>query len=145
MRKKTIVAIGGGQIRIRGTAAIDREIIRLSGKKHARLLFIPTASSDSERYCRRIEEHFGKFLKCRVDHPLLMKERLSQRQIREKILSAHVIYVGRKHAAMTRLWRRLGVDRLLRGGLRKSSRALRHQRGSDLLVRLGAFRFDVLL
>ena len=45
-----MVAIGGGLIRTRGTAAIDREIIRLSGKKHPRLLFLPTASSDAERY-----------------------------------------------------------------------------------------------
>lgn len=47
---RAIVAIGGGEIRTRGTAAIDREIIRLSGKKNPKLLFIPTASSDSERY-----------------------------------------------------------------------------------------------
>ena len=45
-----IVAIGGGNIRTRGTAAIDREIIRLSKKKNPKLLFIPTASSDSEIY-----------------------------------------------------------------------------------------------
>jgi hypothetical protein len=43
---KEIVAIGGGDIRTKGTAAIDREIIRLSGKKSPKLLFIPTASAD---------------------------------------------------------------------------------------------------
>jgi hypothetical protein len=52
--RKAIVAIGGGEIRTRGTAPIDREIIRLSGKKNPKLLFIPTASSDSERYWKHV-------------------------------------------------------------------------------------------
>ena len=44
--RKAIVAIGGGDIRTKGTAAIDREIIRRSGKKNPKLLFIPTASAE---------------------------------------------------------------------------------------------------
>jgi len=59
--QKVIIAIGGGEIRTRGTASIDREIIRLSSKKSPKLLFIPTASSDSERYCKRVQEYFGNF------------------------------------------------------------------------------------
>jgi len=46
-----IVAIGGVEIGRLGypieTEEIDREIIRLSGKKHPKVLFIPTASGDS--------------------------------------------------------------------------------------------------
>lgn len=38
---RAIVAIGGGVIRTWGTAPIDREIIRLSRKKHPHLLSIP--------------------------------------------------------------------------------------------------------
>jgi dipeptidase E len=64
---KTIVAIGGGRIRNRGTAAIDREIIRLANKKNPKLLFIPTATSDSEIYWEHVQKHFGTFLKCRTD------------------------------------------------------------------------------
>ena len=59
---KAIVAIGGGEIRRRGTAPIDREIIRLTNKKHPKLLFIPTASSDSGRYWKHVQEYFGGFL-----------------------------------------------------------------------------------
>jgi dipeptidase E len=111
---KAIVAIGGGEIRTRGTAPIDREIIRLSGKKSPKLLFIPTASSDSERYWKHVEEYFGKFLKCRTDVLFLIKERPSKEQIRKKILSADVIYVGGGNTLlMMRLWRRLGIDKLL--------------------------------
>ena len=110
-----IIAIGGGVIRTRGTAAIDREIIRLSNKKHPRLLFLPTASSDSDRYWQRVRDYFGGFLKCRTDVLFLIKEQPSQAQIREKILSADIVYVGGGNTLlMMRVWRRLGVDALLR-------------------------------
>jgi dipeptidase E len=111
---KTIVAIGGGEIRTRGTAAIDREIIRLSNKKNPKLLFIPTASSDSEIYWRHVQEYFGKFLKCKTDVLFLINEQPSKEQIRRKVLSADIIYVGGGNTLMMmRLWRRLGVDKLL--------------------------------
>jgi dipeptidase E len=111
---RIIVAIGGGNIRTRGTAGIDREFIRLSNKKHPRLLFIPTASSDSERYWKHVDEYFGGFLKCKTDVLFLIKERLSKAQIRTKIMSADIIYVGGGNTLMMmRLWRRLGVDKLL--------------------------------
>ena len=113
--QKAIVAIGGGLIRTRGTAAIDRELIRLANKRHPKLLFIPTASSDSERYWTQVQEYFGKFLKCKTDVLWLVKERRSHEQIRRKILSADIIYVGGGNTLfMMRLWRRLGVDELLK-------------------------------
>src|SRR5580658_7366372 len=112
---KAIVAIGGGQIRTRGTASIDREIIRLSRKKNPRLLFIPTASSDSEIYWNRVQEYFGDFLKCQTDVLFLIEEQPSAERIRGKILSADIIYVGGGNTLqMMRVWRRLGVDKLLR-------------------------------
>ena len=112
---KAIVAIGGGEIRTRGTASIDREIIRLARKKNPRLLFIPTASSDSERYWEHVQEYFGDFLKCKTDVLFLMKEQPSREQIQAKIWSADIIYVGGGNTLqMMRLWRRLGVDKLLK-------------------------------
>jgi dipeptidase E len=112
--RRTIVAIGGGEIRTRGTAAIDREIIGLTNKKNPKLLFIPTASSDSERYWKHVQEYFGKFLKCKADVLFLIRERPSREQIRNKILSADIIYVGGGNTLlMMCLWRRLGVDKLL--------------------------------
>jgi dipeptidase E len=109
------VAIGGGDIRTRGTAEIDREIIRLSGRKNPSVLFIPTASYDSLRYWERVKEYFGKFLNCTTDVLLLISGRLTDDQIRKKILSADIIYVGGGNTLyMMRLWRRLGVDKLLK-------------------------------
>jgi dipeptidase E len=91
---RVIVAIGGGDVRTKGTASIDREIIRLSNKKKPKLLFIPTASSDSERYWNHVREYFGKFLKCKTDVLFLIKEQPSRGQIRRKIQWADIIYVG---------------------------------------------------
>ncbi|HEY2461772.1 MAG TPA: peptidase E [Candidatus Acidoferrum sp.] len=120
--RKVIVAIGGGEIRTRGTAVIDRETIRLSNKKNPKLLFIPTASSDSERYWNRVQEYFGKFLKCKTDVLFLVKEQPSREQIRKKIAWADIIYVGGGNTLlMMRLWRRLGVDKLLRAAYAKGT------------------------
>ncbi|MFZ1720124.1 MAG: Type 1 glutamine amidotransferase-like domain-containing protein [Candidatus Moraniibacteriota bacterium] len=47
---KTIVAIGGGELGEWETLPIDREIVRLSRKTTPTVLFIPTASGDSEKY-----------------------------------------------------------------------------------------------
>jgi len=112
---RAIVAIGGGEIRTRGTTDIDREIIRLSHRERPKILFIPTASSDSERYCGRFVEHFGNFLKCKTDVLFLVDRRPSTREIERKILSADIVYVGGGNTLyMMRVWRHLGVDQLLR-------------------------------
>jgi dipeptidase E len=119
---KVIVAIGGGKIRSGGRAPIDREIVRLSHKKNPHLLFIPTASSDSERYWEDVQEYFGRFLKCKTDVLFLIKERPSKAQIGAKIRSADIIYVGGGNTLlMMRLWRRLGVDKLLKAAYEKGT------------------------
>lgn len=115
---KKIIAIGGGEIGRPGTKvetlAIDKEIIKLSDKNNPRLLFIPTASSDSDGYCQNIEKHFGKKLGCQVDFLYLIKEKPSEKMIKEKISKADIIYVGGGNTLkMMNTWRRYGVDRLL--------------------------------
>ncbi|HME34362.1 MAG TPA: peptidase E [Candidatus Sulfotelmatobacter sp.] len=120
--RKAIVAIGGGNIRTKGTAAIDREIIRLTRKKNPKLLFIPTASSDAEPYWQHVQEYFGGFLRCKTDVLFLIRERPSKEQIRSKIASADVIYVGGGNTLlMMRIWRRLGVDALLKAAYEKGT------------------------
>jgi len=112
---KHIVAIGGGEIRQLKTFAIDKEIVSLSGKKNPRLLFIPRASSDKENYVQAIEKVYGKKLGCKVDSLLLLREKPSKKEIKEKILSANIIYVGGGNTLkMMKLWRKLGVDKLLK-------------------------------
>jgi len=119
---KVIIAIGGGEIRTKGTAPIDREIVRLAKKKKPRLLFIPTASSDSDTYWKCVQEYFGKFLKCKTDVLFLINEQPSREQMQKKISSADIVYVGGGNTLlMMRLWRRLGVDNLLKAAYEKGT------------------------
>ena len=119
-----IVAIGGGEIGRSGfpieTKKIDKEIIRLSGKKNPKLLFIPTASSDSEGYIEVVKKYFGKMLGCKVDVLCLFRNKLSKDQIRKKILHTDIVYVGGGNTLKMMIrWRKLGVDSILKEAARK--------------------------
>jgi dipeptidase E len=117
MRK--IVALGGGEIGRQGypveTTSIDMEIVRLSRKKLPKLLFIPTASSDSEEYYDVVKEHFGKRIGCETDVLYLIREKPGIKEIENKILNSDIVYVGGGNTLlMMRVWRQLGVDKVLR-------------------------------
>jgi len=121
---KKIIAIGGGEIGRPGfpveTTKIDKEIIKLSGKKNPRLLFIPTASQDAERYIEMVKKHFGKKLGCKVDILYLIKNKLSRKEIAKKILSSDIVYVGGGNTLrMMNVWRNSGVDKLLKKAYEK--------------------------
>ena len=117
---KTIVAIGGGDIRRGRMLPIAREIIRRTGKRRPRFLFVPTASSDSLTYADAMEKYFGKKLHCQVEILSLIREKHTAADIRQKILRADIVYVGGGNTLMMmKVWRRLGVDRMLREAYRK--------------------------
>jgi len=109
-----IVAIGGGGFGSKyNIVKISREIIEFSGKINPNLLFIPTASSDSQEYADQIKAHFGQ-LNCNIDVLYLVKEKPYKEEIENKILKADIIYVGGGNTLkMMKLWRKLGVDKLL--------------------------------
>jgi len=114
-----IVAIGGGEIGRPGysveTTKIDKEIIKLSGKKHPKLLFLPTASEDSESYFKVVKKHFGKNLECKVDVLYLIKEKYNKKKIENKILNSDIIYVGGGNTEkMLKVWKKFGVDNILK-------------------------------
>lgn len=114
-----IVAIGGGEIGRPGypveTTKIDKEIITLTGKKNPRLLFIPTASSDSESYYDVVRKHFGKRLGCKTDVLYLINQKISKKQIEEKVFNADIVYVGGGNTAkLMKVWRKSGLDEILR-------------------------------
>lgn len=117
--KQKIIAIGGGSIGWGGkkpeVAAISREIIKLSGKKNPRFLFVPTASSDDRAYVRLAENHFGRKMGCRVETMYLHKETPSGGEIRRKVLASDIIYVGGGNTLMMmNRWKKLGMDKALR-------------------------------
>lgn len=119
-----ILAIGGGEIGRLGTSIetekIDRKTIKLTGKQHPKLLFIPTASSDSEGYVEVVRKYFGKRLGCHVDVLYLLKSKLSNKKIRKKILNSDIIYVGGGNTLkMMTIWRKFGVDIILQEAAKK--------------------------
>lgn len=112
-----IVAIGGGELqpegRNKGTLAIDRYIVGLSGKETPRALFVPTASGDDESYCRSFAEIYGNKLGCRTES-LLLSTADTEEDLRQKISEADLIYVGGGYTArMLKIWRSCGLDSLL--------------------------------
>lgn len=119
-----IIAIGGGEIGRPGypneTEEIDREIIRLTGKKHPKALFLPTASGDSQGYWGAFQKYYGQKLGCHTDVLYLFNGNSSSRGIREKILGSDIVYVGGGNTLrMLKRWRKLGVDKILEEAGRK--------------------------
>ena len=109
-----IVAIGGGEIALGETQVIDRYIVSLAECENPNLLFIPTASSDAPGYIKTVEEKFTAW-GCNVDSLCLISQDYETAEIRDKILSADIIYVGGGDTdMMMERWRDLGVDSLLR-------------------------------
>ncbi len=111
---KTIVAIGGGELKDLATFEIDRAIVGLTNKTHPHALFIPTASGDADSYWQTFQAVYGATLGCSTDVLWLLKEQLTPNDIEDKILSADLIYVGGGNTlSMMKRWRRLGVDTIL--------------------------------
>ena len=126
--KKTIIAVGGGEIgRIKvlpdgtsvqtdiETTLIDRFIVQASGKQHPKMLFIGTASGDKVSYFEVVERHFRERLGCFSVEPLnLVDGCMSEKEIRGKIFSSDIIYVGGGDTTtMLKIWRECGVDKIL--------------------------------
>jgi dipeptidase E len=112
-----IVAIGGGDVLAGGTERIDRILVDLANKPRPKLLFIPTASADSEEYVRTIATAYGR-LGCEVSALRLWGEDGDGPRAALKIDAADVVYVGGGNTkALVARWRELGVDVALKAFL----------------------------
>ncbi len=118
-----IVSIGGGSIGFRRkpqTTSIDKEIIRLSGKKKPKVLFVPTAFHDSAEYVEAFHNHYEKRLGCEVRSLLLHDAKYTPLELRTLILGSDIIYVGGGNTLkMMKKWREFGVDKLLQEAFKK--------------------------
>lgn len=111
---RTIVAIGGGELKDLETFTLDKLIVEYAGKARPHALFIPTASGDSEDYAHTFERVYAGELGCRTDALRLLGSAPSADEIAEKIAWADLVYVGGGNTLrMMRRWRALGVDKLL--------------------------------
>ena len=139
IKAQKIVAIGGGEIGSPGcpveTISIDKEIIRLSGKKRPRVLFIPTASSDSRGYYKTVVKHFGKRLRCTTSVLWLINEKPSRKEVERKVMASDIVYVGGGNTQkMLRVWKSYGLDRTLKKSLGQRHSTFGSLRRINLLV-----------
>lgn len=104
-----IIAIGGGDVGAGETLAIDREIIRQSGKATPNVLFIPTASDDSEEYVDSVRKTYeGEG--CAVD-VLRLWSVDDETTVGPKLDWADLVYVGGGNTKkMLDRWREVGLD-----------------------------------
>lgn len=118
---KKIITIGGGHAK--NIQHIDDEIVRLSGKKKPKLLFIPTASSDDNvKYPPYITRRFVEKRGCTMKILYLLREKYTKKQLEALISEADIIYVGGGNTLMMmRKWRSLGVDKMLRNAWQKGT------------------------
>jgi dipeptidase E len=117
-----IVAIGGGEIRLGETLAIDRAIVALAHKERPLALFLPTASGESQGYIDTFHEVYGEKLGCQAEALLLLSGDATQEEIRQKILSADIIYVGGGNTKkMMEVWREKRVDEYLREAYQRAT------------------------
>jgi len=115
-----IFIIGGGEISKLEILSFDKRIVELTGKKHPNALFIPTASSDSLGYIETFNKVYGEKLGCKTDALLLLNRKPSKKELREKIFSSDLIYVGGGNTLkMMKRWRFLGVDKILKEAYKK--------------------------
>jgi len=91
------------------------EIIRLTGKPHPNVLYIPTAANDSEKHIKVFQKYYSQELGCKVDVLRLLNEHPDTTEIKSKIAWADAIFVtgGNTHRTIA-TWKRYGVDSMLK-------------------------------
>ena len=115
---RTIVAIGGGELRYKTTAAIDAYVAGLAkkraGERRARALFIGTASHDSLPYFNTFRKTYTSDFDVKADVALLTKKDIPMEKIAEKIALADALYVGGGDTLyMLEVWERTGMIGLI--------------------------------
>ena len=111
---KTIIAIGGGELRERTTMKIDEYIASLAkahaGENRANALFIPTASHDYMPYYNTFHKVYTGTFNIKTDVALSVFKDVDMDKMRAKFEKADVIYVGGGDTVfMIEHWKKSGL------------------------------------
>ncbi len=107
-----VVAISGGNLQT--TENLNRYALKLSGKESPNVLFVGTASMDSDGYFSGIKAAFEKF-NCSVKDLPLTKGELDEAEIDSRLEWADVIYVGGGDTrTMMKIWKQYSLDKKLK-------------------------------
>ncbi|MBO7178389.1 MAG: Type 1 glutamine amidotransferase-like domain-containing protein [Clostridia bacterium] len=96
--KKTIICIGGGEIRAKDTLKIDEQIALMAkekaGERRAVSVFVGTASHDSLPYFNSFRKTYTSHFDIKADLALLTKKDIPMDKIQGKLDNADLIYIG---------------------------------------------------
>lgn len=116
--EKTLITIGGGEIRNKTTLKIDEYIAnkakKHAGEKRANALFIGTASHDSMPYFNSFRKTYTSVFDIKAEVALVVYGEMDMEKIKNKIQMADCIYIGGGDTIfMLDKWKELGIDKLL--------------------------------
>ena len=116
--QKTLITIGGGEIRNKTTLKIDEYIANKAkehaGEKRANALFIGTASHDSMPYFNSFRKTYTSVFDIKAEVALVVYGEMDMEKIKGKIENADCIYIGGGDTVfMLDKWKELGIDNLL--------------------------------
>ena len=116
---KTIIAIGGGELRERTTMKIDEYIASLAkahaGENRANALFIPTASHDYMPYYNTFHKVYTGTFNIKTDVALTVFKEPDMEKMRAKFEKADMIYVGGGDTVfMMEHWKQSGLLPLIK-------------------------------
>ena len=116
--QKTIIAIGGGEIKNKTTLEIDRYVAELAkihaGDKRANALFIGTASHDSMPYFNSFRKTYTSVFDIKAEVGLIVYGEMDVEKIAGKIQMADCIYIGGGDTVfMLEKWAECGLDKLI--------------------------------
>ncbi len=115
---KTIIAIGGGEIKNKTTLEIDRFVAerlkRHAGEKRANCLFIGTASHDSMPYFNSFRKTYTSVFDIKVDVALTVYGEMNMEHIAEKFERTDGLYIGGGDTVfMLEHWKKTGLDKMV--------------------------------
>lgn len=115
---RTLVAIGGGEIRYKTTLSIDEYVSKLAyshaGEKRPVGVFIGTASHDSLPYFNSFRKTYTSNFDIKADLALLTKKNVPFEKIQGKIENANLIYIGGGDTLfMLDVWKKTGMEKLI--------------------------------
>lgn len=115
---KTIIAIGGGEIRNKTTLKIDEYVANKAkahaGEKRANALFIGTASHDSMPYFNSFRKTYTSVFDIKAEVALIVYGEMDMQKIAGKIEAADCIYIGGGDTVfMLEKWKETGLDKLI--------------------------------
>lgn len=116
---KTLICIGGGELRTKETLKIDEYIARKArqraGERRAYGLFVPTASHDSMPYFNSFRKTYTSVFDIKADVALTVYGEMSREKIAEKFQKADFVYVGGGDTVfMLEHWKQTGLLELIR-------------------------------